>query len=145
MVLTGRMAVGTFLPGADVARMSEFDIVEGNPSFFYPHMAEGGAGHLCLKLLRLVILIDHRHGLLGFIPGHIEKLDGILDIVNTSAKKNKAVIVPGLVDQVLRPSVSGAPSCGLLEIIKRPSAHWRSRWFVSISALERRAFQCLRV
>ena len=50
VIFPRRMTIRTFHPIAShMGLMRKFDIVKGDRTFFYPHMAEGGTGHLGLK------------------------------------------------------------------------------------------------
>src|SRR4030042_2255910 len=79
----------------------KFCVVEGHRSFFYPDMAEGRTGHLSLKFLGFITLINSCQGLFSFIVHYIKEFEGIFNIVNTLPKKNKAIIVARFVEEIL--------------------------------------------
>jgi hypothetical protein len=90
VVFTGRVATRTLQPLAcAVCFMGKLDIIKRDGPPFYSNMAEARTGHPGLKFLWLIIFIDGRQGLFGFIIGRIEKLEGIFDIVNTLAQKTR--------------------------------------------------------
>ncbi len=66
--------------------MGEFDLVERNSPFLDPNMAERGAGHVRPEFLGSITSIDGCQGLFGLIVGYVEKLDRILDVVDTPAQ-----------------------------------------------------------
>jgi len=98
--------------------VGKLDIIKRDSAFLHPHMAEGRTGHLRMKLLGLIGLIKDRHGLFRFITCHIKEFDGVLDVVDPLAQKNKAVIVPGLVEEMLGSFELVIPSLVLLKIIE---------------------------
>jgi hypothetical protein len=113
VTLTGGMAVQTFQPLAGhMGFMRKLDIVERDGTFFNSNMAETRAGHLGLKLSGLVPSIEDRQGLFGLVVGAIEEFEGIFDIVNTLAQKNKVEIMAGLIEKIL----------GLLKSLRPPLA-----------------------
>ena len=119
VIFTGRMAVRTFQSIAShMGLMRKFDIVKGNGPFLHPHMAEGRTGHLGLKFLGLITFINDCQGLFSLIIGCIEKFEGIFDIVNALAQKNKAVIVAGFIEKVLGLLKICRASFGLFRIIE---------------------------
>jgi len=98
--------------------MRKLDIVEGDRPLFDPHMAEGGAGDVRLELLGLIAFVHDCLGLFGFVVCHVEKFDGVLDIVYSATEENVAVVVAGLVEKGLGLSKSRRAPLGLLQIIK---------------------------
>jgi hypothetical protein len=102
VVLTRSMTVGTLQPFAcTVSFMGKFDVVKRNGPSFYPNVAQGRTGHLGLKFLGFITLINGCKSLLSLIIGCVEKFEGILDIVNTLPEKDKAIIVSGFTKEVL--------------------------------------------
>jgi hypothetical protein len=121
VIFTRRVAVRTLqsIPG-HMCLMREFYIVEGNRPFLHPYMAKGCAGHLSLKLLGLISFINFCYGLLCLIAGGIEKFEGIFDIVNALAQKDKAVIMAGFVEEVLTLFKLQRPPSVFFKIIQHP-------------------------
>jgi hypothetical protein len=81
--------------------MGKFNIIKRNNPFLDAHMAEAGAGHASLKFPGFMASINDSESLLRLIVRNIEKFKGILNIVNPLAKKDEAVIVASLVEQIL--------------------------------------------
>lgn len=81
--------------------MGEFDVVERNSPFFDPDMAEGRAGHLCLKFFRFIIPVEGCQHLFGPIVGYIEELEGILNIMGALPQVNEVVIVARFIQEIL--------------------------------------------
>jgi hypothetical protein len=118
MVFTRSMATRTLQSFAcTVSFMGEFDIVKKDSPPLYPNVAEGRAGYSGLKFLWFIVFVDSRQGLFGLIVRRIEKLEGIFDIVNTLAQKDKAVIVPSFVEEVLSLLKSGGGTVYFLKFI----------------------------
>ena len=77
--------------------MRKFGIVKWNGPLFDPHMAKGGTDHPSLKLPGLMTFINDGESQLRLIVRRIEEFEGIFDIMNALAQKDKAVIVAGLI------------------------------------------------
>ncbi len=77
--------------------MGKFNVIKRNDPFLDAHMAEGGAGHASLKFPGFMTSINDGQGLLRLIVGRIKKLNGIFNIVNPLAKKDKTVVVASLI------------------------------------------------
>jgi hypothetical protein len=118
VVFTGSMATQTLHPFADtVSFMGKLDVVKRNGPPLYPNVAEGRAGYSGLKFLCSIIFVDSSQGLFGLIVRRIEKFEGIFDIVNSHAQKDKAVIVPGFIEEVLSLFKSGRARISLSKLI----------------------------
>lgn len=83
-------------------------------------MAEGGAGHLHLRLPGPIVLIQGRQGLLGLVVGHIEEFEGVFDIVGPFTEVDEIVIMEGLVEQVLGLFKFRGPRPILLDLLEGP-------------------------
>jgi hypothetical protein len=81
--------------------MGKLDIIERNSPFLDANMAERGTGHVRPDFLGFVASIDGCQGLFGLVVGYVEKLDRILDVVDTPAQVDEAKVVPSLVEEGL--------------------------------------------
>jgi hypothetical protein len=118
VVFTWRVATRTFHPFAEaMSFMGKFDIVKRDSPFLYSDMAEGRAGYSGLKLLGLIIFVDGCQSLFGLIIRCVEKLEGIFNIVNTLAQKDKAVIVLSFVEEILSLLKSGCSTICFFKFI----------------------------
>ena len=81
--------------------MRKRDLIEMNGPFLNSNMAERGTGHVRPDFLRPITSIVGCQGLLGLIVGYVEKLDRILDVVDTPAQVDEAKVVPGFVEEGL--------------------------------------------
>lgn len=114
------MAIGTLHSKAcGMGFMRKFDIVEGDRPLFDPHMAERGAGDVRLELLGLIAFVHDCLGLFGFVVCHVEKFDGVLDIVYSATEENVAVVVAGLVEKGLGLSKTRRPPLGFFRVVKQ--------------------------
>ena len=102
MLVSRGVAVRTFqsIP-RNMGLMRKFDIVEGNRPFLNAHMTKGGAGHPGLKLSRFIGFIQNSSRLFRLTISRIEEFEGILNIMNPFPQKDKAIIVPRLVEEIL--------------------------------------------
>jgi hypothetical protein len=114
-----RVTIRTLQPVArDMGLMRKLHIVKGNGPPLHSHMAKCGAGHPGLNFPRSIALVKHGEGLFCLIICRIEKLKGILDIMDPLAKKNKAIVVTSFVKQVPSlPEISRSSSI-LLKLIE---------------------------
>jgi hypothetical protein len=98
--------------------MRKFYVVEGDGTFFYAHMAKGCTGHPGLKFSGGMTFINNGQGLLRLIVRRIDQFKGILNIVNPLAKKDKAVVVASLIEQILGFLETGRASVGFFIIVE---------------------------
>ena len=80
-------------------------------------MAEGRTGHPGLKFLWFIIFIDGRESLFGLIVRYVEEFEGIFDIVNPLAKKDKAIIVASFAKEILSLLKNWGGSLGLFKLL----------------------------
>jgi hypothetical protein len=81
--------------------MRKLDIVEGDGTFFYPHMAEGGTGHPGLKFSGGITFINDGQSLISLTIRRIKKFEGVFDIMNALAQKHIAIIVASFIEKIL--------------------------------------------
>src|SRR3972149_2129145 len=94
MVLPRRMAASAFQPvSRHMGFMRKLDIVERDRTPLHPNVTEGGTGHLGPEFLGLIGFIDNPKGLFALIISRVEKLEGILDVMNALAQQNTPFVV----------------------------------------------------